>query len=226
MNSKSIYTPYTYLLGWSKLNKWYYGGRWAKESNCLYETGCHPDDFWKTYFTSSKPVDDFIIKHGQPDVIQIRKTFNNADDCIEWESKVLKSVKAAQRETFLNGCNVRGFIPYKTEEHKRNISISNSKPKTGIALEACRNNFKIASELRRGQKDSEETKRKRNESLRKAFQEPGFKQKHKFTLYSIDGIEYIGQAEIMSKYNISRTTLWSRCKDTKWDWHKMGTLIK
>lgn len=40
-----IYTPYTYLIGWSKHNIWYYGKRTAKN--------CHPNDFWVTYFTSS-----------------------------------------------------------------------------------------------------------------------------------------------------------------------------
>ena len=150
----NIYTPYTYLIGWSRLNKWYYGARYAQ--------GCNPKDFWKKYFTSSTAVKDFVNKNGQPDIIQIRKTFNSDIDCIEWEGKVLKRVRAAQRDCFLNGNNARGFISYKTEEHKRKIGISNSKPKIGRALEACRNNYKIAAELRRGKKDSEETKRKRN----------------------------------------------------------------
>lgn len=33
-----IYTPYTYLIGWSKQNKFYYGRRTAKN--------CHPKEFW------------------------------------------------------------------------------------------------------------------------------------------------------------------------------------
>ena len=71
----SIYIPYTYLIGWSKLNTWYYGSRFALKSNCLYETGCHPDDLFVTYFTSSKYVKNFIKLNGNPDIIQIRKTF-------------------------------------------------------------------------------------------------------------------------------------------------------
>jgi hypothetical protein len=31
-------TPYTYLIGWSNQNKYYYGVRYAKD--------CHPNDFW------------------------------------------------------------------------------------------------------------------------------------------------------------------------------------
>lgn len=214
----NIYTPYTYLIGWSKLNKWYYGARYAQ--------GCQPKDLWKTYFTSSKAVEDFTNRNGQPDVIQIRRTFDNQKDCIEWEFKALKRMQAAQRDHFLNGHNAKGFISYKTEEHKRNIGISNSKPKTGIALEACRNNSKIGAELRRGQKDSEETKRKRNESIRRARQSPEFKQRNKFTVYLIDDIEYTGTNPITDKYNITRQTVDYRCKSSKWNWHKLGHVIK
>ena len=37
-------TPYTYLIGWSNLNKFYYGVRYGK--------GCHPSDLWVKYFGS------------------------------------------------------------------------------------------------------------------------------------------------------------------------------
>ena len=47
---------YTYLIGWTKYNIQYYGVRYAK--------GCHPDDLWKTYFTSSKYVKEFREKNG------------------------------------------------------------------------------------------------------------------------------------------------------------------
>ena len=59
-------TPYTYLLGWSEHNTWYYGVRYAK--------GCHPSDIWKKYFTSSKHVKNFVKMHGDPDVIEDRKS--------------------------------------------------------------------------------------------------------------------------------------------------------
>jgi hypothetical protein len=43
------------------------------------------NDFWKSYFTSSKYVQQLRDEHGEPDVIQIRKTFNNADSARLWE---------------------------------------------------------------------------------------------------------------------------------------------
>ncbi|MCA9496708.1 MAG: hypothetical protein KC589_07200, partial [Nanoarchaeota archaeon] len=80
--SNSIYTPYTYLIGWSNLNKFYYGVRTAKN--------CNPNDFWVKYFTSSKEVKKFRKENGDPDIIQIRKTFKDKDSATKWESTVLR----------------------------------------------------------------------------------------------------------------------------------------
>ena len=111
----TIYTPYTYLIGWSRLHKWYYGSRYARLSYCLYETGCHPDEFLVTYFTSSSIVKRMIKKHGIPDVIQIRKTFpakketpseeemKEVESAVrKWEQKVLQRIQAVKRKDFLN----------------------------------------------------------------------------------------------------------------------------
>ena len=71
MSNEIIYTagdrtPYTYLIGWSKLDKWYYG--------CRYGINCHPDDFWKTYFTSSNGHKiDGKFKDGSHSVRSLRK---------------------------------------------------------------------------------------------------------------------------------------------------------
>lgn len=89
---------YTYLIGWSKFNIWYYGRRTA--------LGCDPSEFWKTYFTSSIYVDLFRENCGDPDIIQVRKIFGeNYKLCEEWETKVLRRLNAASREDFLNKSN-------------------------------------------------------------------------------------------------------------------------
>lgn len=86
---------YTYLIGWSKLNVWYYGRKTAK--------GCSPDQFWKTYFTSSKYVKTFREENGEPDVIEIRKTFSdNHKRCCEWEQRVLAYLNVVENIKFLN----------------------------------------------------------------------------------------------------------------------------
>jgi hypothetical protein len=106
---------YTYLLGWSDQNKFYYGVRFAK--------GCHPNDIWKTYFTSSKHVKSFAEKYGPPDIIQIRKSFSEAKDAIAWEEKLLKRINAAQNPLFLNRANGKAIpLEYSVNYGKRNIS--------------------------------------------------------------------------------------------------------
>ena len=90
-------TPYCYLIGWKDLNKWYYGVRYAK--------GCHPDELWKSYFTSSKHVARFSKKHGAPNIIEIRKIFNEPAKALKWEQKVLQRLNVEQRKDFLNAKN-------------------------------------------------------------------------------------------------------------------------
>lgn len=95
--------PYTYLIGWSKHDKWYYGVRYAK--------GCDVKDLWTTYFTSSKHVKQAVQDLGNPDVIQIRKVFEDANSAISWETKVLKRMKVITREDFLNKTDNKSIDP-------------------------------------------------------------------------------------------------------------------
>lgn len=85
---------YTYLIGWSTLNKFYYGVRTAKN--------CNPKELFVSYFTSSKYVKKFIKQFGNPDIIQIRKTFNDKLKALEWEEKVINRLNMVFRDDFLN----------------------------------------------------------------------------------------------------------------------------
>lgn len=86
--------PYTYLIGWSKQQKFYYGVRYSKK--------CTPEDLWKTYFTSSPVVHECREKYGEPDIIQVRQTFKNEYHARNWEYKVLQKMNVVLREDFLN----------------------------------------------------------------------------------------------------------------------------
>ena len=119
-----IYIPFTYLIGWSQYNKFYYGRRTAKN--------CQPENLWSSYFTSSKYVKEFREEFGEPDVIQIRKTFpNNPKACAIWESKVLKRIDAQHNQKFLNkkngdfGWDTTGvsLSPESIEKRKQSIKI-------------------------------------------------------------------------------------------------------
>lgn len=105
-------TPYTYLIGWSHLNKWYYGVRYAK--------GCHPSDLWTKYFTSSHIVMQLRIQVGEPDVIQIRRTFSTHKDAILWEYKVLRRLNVIKKEHWVNMNEGRAsFSIEKPEGHQK-----------------------------------------------------------------------------------------------------------
>lgn len=114
---------YTYLLKWSSTGMKYYGVRYADN--------CNPNDLWETYFTSSLYVSDYIEEHGEPDIIQIRKTFDNPKSALLWESKVLTKLDAAGRADFLNKSNGFGkFDPTDPDIRKRK-SKSATKWQTG-----------------------------------------------------------------------------------------------
>ncbi len=123
-------TPYTYLIGWTKHDKWYYGVRFAKN--------CHPKDLWITYFTSSKYVKKFRKEYGEPDIIEVRKIFSCSQKAREWETKVIVKMNIVESENWLNKTdNTNKFFHEGTrdsfsEEHRKNLSIAASKRKRSV----------------------------------------------------------------------------------------------
>lgn len=102
MSSKTIYTsqdrtPYTYFIRWNDLDLNYYGRRTAKK--------CQPEEFFITYFTSSKLVADIIAEYGMPDVIAIHRIFSDIESCKLQEEKYLKRVDAKHSLCWLNQTN-------------------------------------------------------------------------------------------------------------------------
>lgn len=95
--------PYTYIIGWPSLNKWYYGVRYAKN--------CQLDDLWKSYWTSSRHVSAFRLLHGDPTVIEIRKVFNDSDSARLWENKVLRRCKVVNSDKWLNKTDNYSIAP-------------------------------------------------------------------------------------------------------------------
>jgi len=130
----NTYTPYVYLLGWSCLNTWYVGVRHARSYNCLYESGCHPDELWETYFTSSKYVKQFCQENGDPDIKIILKKFpGNARLALDWESNFINSFSLHKNSHFLNKTNNQGIPPLHSlpanvqTERSQKISKSNKR---------------------------------------------------------------------------------------------------
>ena len=96
-------TPYTYIIIQKDTGKKYYGARYA--------VGCHPDDLWVDYFTSSKEVHLLIEKYGEKSFdVEVRKIFSSAEDAIRWEGKFLRKINARKHSQFLNKHNNDGLI--------------------------------------------------------------------------------------------------------------------
>ncbi|MFA6199309.1 MAG: NUMOD3 domain-containing DNA-binding protein [Bacteroidales bacterium] len=149
----TTFKPYCYLIGWSTLNKFYYGVQYNKKAN--------PDNLWNNYFTSSKYVKEFRELYGEPDIVQIRKTFETKEKAIQWEFKVIQRLNCVRSEQWLNrslaGKKFYGISGYKhTEETKKKISVANKGKNVG------KNVGKNIGENHPlfGKKHSAETKRK------------------------------------------------------------------
>ena len=108
-----------------------------------------------------------------------------------------------------------------SKEHKKALSESNKKPKTGVALVACLKNAKLGAIARTGMKDSYEVKRKRAASVSKAL--AGKPKIHKRKFVIIDGNIYKGVELVQKKFNITRQTVYNRIKSDKWNWKYAST---
>jgi len=99
--------PFTYLLKHIPTNRYYYGVKFKK--------GCHPNDLWTKYFTSSKKVKSLIRKYGKKSFIfEVRKTFKTAKQAMNWEHKVLRRMKVIYRNDFLNQTDNKSIDPKTT----------------------------------------------------------------------------------------------------------------
>lgn len=117
MGCINTHMPYTYLIGWSHLDRWYYGVR--------YTSGCTPGEFWVKYFTSSEVVKRMRVEHGDPDVIEIRREFASAVSARHWEERVLRRVKAVRSPRWLNLQNSGKEFNSTGEATRAKISAAN-----------------------------------------------------------------------------------------------------
>lgn len=145
--------PYTYLIGWTKQNIWYYGARYSKT--------CSPDDLWNTYFTSSKRVKELRKEIGEPDVVKVRRIFKTREQTWRCEVKVLTHIKNTKTlNNWLNrSIGGQRFGPH-SEETKRKISEFHK-----TRIHTAEENEKI-SKTKRGKLKTADEKRKISETLK------------------------------------------------------------
>jgi len=134
--------PYTYLIKHRPTGQVYYGVRSANKVD-------PHEDLWNKYYTSSPRVQRLIEETGKESFdIEVRKVFETKEQAVAWETKVLRRCKVLHDDRWLNQ-NIAGYVipteesnkkisdfhkdKPKTEEHKRNLSLSQKgKPKKYI----------------------------------------------------------------------------------------------
>ena len=119
-------TPYTYLIGWKDQYKFYYGVRYAKN--------CSPDELFVKYFTSSAFVKKMIKEFGTPDIIQIRKIFNDAGQARAWEHKVLRRMKVVESNIWINKTDNKSIAPMPGELNPMFSKTGELSPRYGAIL--------------------------------------------------------------------------------------------
>lgn len=112
-----------------------YGARYAKTHKLLYKNGAHPDDLWKTYFTSSDLVFSFRKEFGEPDIIEVRRIFQTVEDTLSWERKVLKRMKVRFSDNWLNKTDSAGIpISIIISSNQRRIYTDETKKKMSVSI--------------------------------------------------------------------------------------------
>ncbi len=106
---------FTYLIGWAKFNKFYYGVRYKDEITT--------DSLGTSYFSSSRYVKKFIEDNGNPDIIQIRKIFTCKQKAKKWEETVIRRMNIIYDDKWLNKSNANSFRDVVMDEDiKKRIS--------------------------------------------------------------------------------------------------------
>jgi hypothetical protein len=169
----SIYIPFTYIIGWSEHKQFYYGAKWAK--------GCQPSDLWKSYFTSSKQVEEFRKENGEPDIIEIHKTFSDKNSCVLFEHNYLTKIDAKNHPLFLNKSNgdksfysdTTGMVTVRDENGKTFwVSINDPRYISGELIHTLKNKEKTKEHIeklsiaKKGKSQSQYSIEKRRNSLK------------------------------------------------------------
>lgn len=195
-----IYQSYTYKISWTTHNIHYYGVRYGNKHS-------PSDDLWIHYFTSSKYVNEFREKHGEPDIILIDKEFDNAQDAIDYEDKMLREAyENGEWEIYLNKRFGNAIIH--DEETKRKISES----QIGVSLsdETKRKMSKTRQRMAKegigvGENNPMYGKRATLEWSKKLSDASAKKNKIIYTFQHESGETFTGlMSEFYKKYNLCR----------------------
>lgn len=101
-----MYKPYTYYLFHKPTGKKYYGVQYRSSGICA-----NPDNLWKTYFSSSKEVNNLIELYGKDSFLfEVRKVFETREEAFLWEQKVIRRINAVEKKDWLNKHYWKGHL--------------------------------------------------------------------------------------------------------------------
>ncbi len=157
---------FTYLLGWSNLDRWYYGVSFASSRT--------EEDLWVKYKTSSKHVKQFAELHGDPDVIMVRRRFSSSDKARAWETKVLKRIGVVHSEKWINKTDNKAISSDAAERGRKNRDRAKigENTRTWYASLSNSEKQKVRDAKRAGMiNKTEEARKRQSEGIRKYQQE-------------------------------------------------------
>lgn len=117
-NRNDTAQPYLYAVGWTSLNKFYVGVRYAK--------ACHPSELWNGYYTSSRYVKDLAREYGDPDYLDILGTYSTPQEAVDAEVEALEKFGLHLHPDFLNKSAGRA-ISFDAEVRARMSSIARAR---------------------------------------------------------------------------------------------------
>ena len=136
-------TPYIYFLYWEGRGehipaRMYIGSQHGK--------GCHPDNLWKTYFTSSWYVQQQREMYGEPVKIFTIECTDYEGQAGEMEERFLRKVRADRNPTFINqSVSGRTKAKYTTDQIVYMFGLLGSIEEVAYALDTSV--FNVANRL-------------------------------------------------------------------------------
>lgn len=162
--------PYTYIIGWRHLDKWYYGSRWANNST-------PSEDLFVNYFTSSSVVKQFIEKNGAPDVVRVMRTFENREDCQDHEIRFLVKHECRRSPRWLNrGVPGKYFSIHNRRHTEQTKKLIGEKSRARWADPTSHSMF--MTKVKRGHHLSDEHKKVLSEKSKVHMNKPDVKAQH------------------------------------------------
>lgn len=231
------YIPFTYLIGWTAHNLYYYGSKYGK--------GANPSCLWTTYFTSSNKVQYIREQYGEPDVIQIRKTFKTSKECTAFEYGVLKRILSDLNPNkniwinqnigygeFYKNCNVSEYLSYKAKERFSKMSkeelIEYGNNRKKLYTKEVREKISKKAKERFANKEfyqkyiervnSDEVKKQRSEIRKAMFADP---EKSKKYYEAIKSDEYREKKSKESKERWQDENFREKCKQSLKKYHSL-----